>query len=35
MTNRELHNYKKIPLIDTHVHMVYQDSVEKTAKLHL
>ena len=34
MTNRELHDYKKIPLIDTHVHMVYQDSVEKSVQIY-
>jgi len=34
MTNRELHNYKKIALIDTHVHMVYQDSIDKTVQIY-
>ena len=34
MTNEELHNYQSFPLCDTHMHLVYQDSLEKTIKIY-
>ncbi len=34
MTNRELNGYKKYPLCDTHVHLMYQDSLSKTLQVY-
>ncbi len=34
MTNREINNYQNIPLCDTHVHLVYQDSLDKTVQIY-
>lgn len=34
MTNEQRHNYQSFPLCDTHVHLVYQESLEKTIQIY-
>ena len=34
MTNEQIHNYRSFPICDTHVHLVYQESLEKTIQIY-
>lgn len=34
MTNEQIHHYQSFPICDTHFHLTYQDSLEKTIKIY-